>query len=807
MRGYVMSSPKDKDPGAANTEADGPNQAQPQSSTDEQLRKQALDSAAHLATIRCFDGVRANTSTALDIRNLFWQKSVAADLELARPKLEGRAISLAANAVIVVRKGFKPSEMAAQAVDFDDGNLSLSDVQNASCGFFGSDSIGTVYSTASSTPDAKRWRLLVPLAQPIKPELWLRILRGFALYLGKANVRVDATAERATQLHFLPNVPVSITDKAGREIITRNLITGEPLHFEHKFWGTELFDPQTLTDTATQALAELDALDQASEVLRQQQAAERERMRAERKTLRRQQPAAGGDWLAVVERFNLEHDTAELMLEYDYVENPDKPGHWRSPQQTTQSYATVVREDGSWFSLSGSDAAAGLGTKQGTGVGGDQFDLFRFYECGNDFNRAVATLANQAAVGGMLNGPLGKPHPHGLVPDGNGFYAATRTHVEVALRAPDFCLNVAFDEFLNETMVLDPGGGKWRKFTDHDVFNAAVCLERSRFRPIAKEIMRDAILAVANDTRIDSAKDWANGLKWDGVSRVDTFLTNAFGAEPSAYHTATSRYIWSALAGRVLQPGIKCDMVPIASGPQGARKSSVVKAMAPYTEAFCELDLAGDEADLYRLMSGRLVMEMPELSGMRKREVDNLKRFVVAQENVWVEKWRTTPTTYKRRCLLFGTTNEEGILADVTGNRRWLPFRAATVSMCDPDWVVANREQLWAEGVALFKAHGVLFEEAERLAKAVHSEFAEHDPWQDEIVRYLNSAGLDVKPIERGYTTTWDVLRGIGLSTSNINRASEMRVARVLKQLGYTRAKRRIDGVSRNVYVKAADDG
>ena len=793
------------------------------------LRQQALSEAKHLALTHCFNGVRAEASEALDIRQIFYTPSVAADPDRARPKLDGRAIVLAAvEAESIVRKGFKPKALAMLAVDFDGDNLSASDIHAAVVDFFGAEAIWCTYSTASSQPDNRRWRLFIPLAQPVALEVWLRMQRGFAAYLKERGVTVDATAERATQLHFLPTVPWSIKDKQGREVVTRNPFTGEPLHFEHEFGGVSLFDPAgVLTTEATQALSDIDEQDRAAEEQAQEAARKRQ-----------QQLASGGDGMTPVERFNLEHSTEALMLKYGYAEDPNKPGHWRSPLQNSGTFATQVREDGSWFSLSGSDAAAGLGAKQGSGVGGDAFDLFVHFEHRGHRAKAVAIAGQQQASKSAFSAeplpqgvsmaevtrPFGnganerlssktigvfsqiaelQGRPESLAPDGKGGYAASKHNLMTALMSEGFCFDVGFDEFLGEVLVREPDSQQWRQLREDDFFNAALCLEGRDFRSISTQNMREAILAAAREQAFDSAKDWLNALPvWDGVDRAGAFLEQAFGVAPSEYATAVSRYVWSALAGRVLKPGCKCDMVPVVAGRQGAGKSTVVKAIAPFETGFGELNLASKEEDLFRQMKGRLVMELPELSGMRKRESEDLKRFVASTTNVWIEKHEKTKSIYPRRCIFFGTTNETAILNDPTGSRRWLPFECGT---CNPQWVIDNREQLWAQGAAMFKESGVHYEAAERLARDVHEDFRANDPWEVQIARWLKEAsGLSgVAPESRNAITTAEVMAGLGIPTSQQNRAIEMRAGNALKALGYERTRVMTDGNRRYVYQKA----
>ena len=811
----------------------------------EALRQQALSYAEHLAVMPCFDGARAEASEALDIRQLFYMQSIAANPDRARPKLDGRAIVLAAvEAESITRKGFKPTALAMLATDFDDGNLSTTDIHVAVAGFFGAEAIWCVFSTASSQPNNRRWRLFIPLAQPVAPEVWLRMQRGFAAYLKGRGITVDATADRATQLHFLPNVPYSVTDKQGREVATRNSETGEPLHFEHEHGGVSLFDPVgALTAEATQALSDLDGRDRAAEEQRQQKAQESARKRAEREAQRQTALANGGDGMSVIECFNAMHSAEALMHSYGYTEDPHKPGHWRSPLQTSGTFATQVREDGTWFSLSGSDAAAGLGAKQGSGVGGDAFDLFVFFEHRGHRGKAVAVAGQQQASKAAFSGeplpqgvsmsevmrPFGnranermlastsnggifahlaelqaelQGRPADLVSDGKGGYPATKHNMIVALLEDGFCYGTAFDEFLGEVMVREPDGPQWRPIREDDYFNAARCLEARGFRSISTANMREAILAASRERAFDSAQDWLNALPaWDGVDRVSVFLEQAFGVFPSEYATAISQYVWTALAGRVLAPGVKCDMVPVVAGRQGAGKSSVVKAIAPFETGFGELNLATDEANLYREMRGRLVMELPELSGMRKRESEDLKRFVGSTTNVWVEKYQTTKSVYPRRCIFVGTTNTTDILNDPTGSRRWLPFECGT---CRPQWVIDNRDQLWAQGAAMFKESGVQYEGAERLARDVHEDFRASDPWEVQIARWLQAPGLSgAAPESRNAITTTEVMTGLGIPTSQQNRAIEIRAGNALKALGYERTRMMTDGQRRYVYQKA----
>ena len=135
------------------------------------------------------------------------------------------------------------------------------------------------------------------------------------------------------------------------------------------------------------------------------------------------------------------------------------------------------------------------------------------------------------------------------------------------------------------------------------------------------------------------------------------------------------------VGGRVLEPGIKADMVPILVGPQGCGKSSGVEALSPDPAFFTEISFAEKDDDLARKMRGRLVAEIGELRGLNTKELESIKAFVTRTHENWIPKYREFATQFPRRPVFVGTTNEDEFLADKTGNRRWLPVEVSKVDV------------------------------------------------------------------------------------------------------------------------------
>lgn len=389
-----------------------------------------------------------------------------------------------------------------------------------------------------------------------------------------------------------------------------------------------------------------------------------------------------------------------------------------------------------------------------------------------------------------------------LVRNKAGEIEAIVGNVQKALLRPDICgLAIGYDEFRGVLMACPEGQDDWRPFADRDYFALRVTLEQRGFKPVGRDMIRDAVGWVGGQHHFDSAQQWLDGLQWDGVERIDSFLPVYFGTEDTPYTRAVSDYIWTALAGRVLDPGCQADMVPIAVGAQGLRKSSAFMAMAPDEEFYAEFSLGDRDTDLSRKMRGTLIGELAELRGLKSRDAESIKAWITQRREKWTPKYQEFETTFPRRLLFFGSSNPDDILDDETGNRRWLPFRSGSV---DVESIVRDRDQLWAEGAERWRSAGVAYAEAERLANAEHEDFRSVDSWEEAVVAWLDGAE-DLgggSPRERPFLTTYEVLAGaLGVEARSITKSHEMRVGKVLRVLGFERVAKWVDGSAKRVWL------
>jgi hypothetical protein len=386
----------------------------------------------------------------------------------------------------------------------------------------------------------------------------------------------------------------------------------------------------------------------------------------------------------------------------------------------------------------------------------------------------------------------------------------TQDNVARAFECPEFTTRkLRFDQFnagpvwawWNEA----EGAEQWQPWTDVDNARAMRTLDRRGFKSTPGiEMIRRAVLDVADVNKIDLAVSWLQGLRWDGVDRCERFLIDYMGAEDTPYVRAVGRYMWTTLAGRALEAGIKADMAIVLVTEQGTGKTSMIEALVPHHEWFGEIDFQLDDADNARIMRGKLVCEMAELKGLKGKDASSIKKFISARYDEWTPKYQETPQRLYRRVLFIGTTNDDDFLADPTGERRWLPLR---IRKADLAAIKRDRELLWAEARERFRITGIDWEDAEALARAEHEAYKDRDPLADKIAAWAESEGLGGHvPLDHGFTLEQMVEQALSLDFTRMPKGDQNRFGRVLRALGYIKDRHTRGGVREVVWSRKQEE-
>lgn len=253
--------------------------------------------------------------------------------------------------------------------------------------------------------------------------------------------------------------------------------------------------------------------------------------------------------------------------------------------------------------------------------------------------------------------------------------------------------------------------------------------------------LNDAIEQVSSDNAFHPIKLYLESLTWDGVPRIDTFLVDYMGAEDNAYTREAFRKILLAAVTRIYEPGRKFDTALVFYSEQGVGKSTLIQRLSKGWFNDSLTNLSGKES--YEAIQFAWLVELAELSALRKSDVEAVKNFISKREDTYRGAYARRVKTHKRQCVFFGSTNDDEFLKDATGNRRFFPVEVKrtrkTRLIFEPEFD-AIVDQLWAEameGYMLGEAL-TLSDEAEAIAGGTREEFTERTPIQGLIEEYLD---------------------------------------------------------------------
>jgi len=302
---------------------------------------------------------------------------------------------------------------------------------------------------------------------------------------------------------------------------------------------------------------------------------------------------------------------------------------------------------------------------------------------------------------------------------------------------------VALNEFSNQVEILSklPWGKASGVWIDSDDAELRYYYEKV-YHYTGKNKIFDAFTIATTRLAFHPVKDYLNNLKWDGKPRLDTLLIVYLGAADTEYTRTVTRKTFVAGVARVFKPGIKFDTMLVLVGRQGLGKSTLLRLIAGdewFSDDLKMEDMknkAGPEK-----MPGKWIIEVAELAGLRKTEVEDTKSFLSRKSDRFREPYGRRPKDQPRQCILIGTTNaEEGFLRDQTGNRRFWPVAVYGGKLSPWDLSEETRNQIWAEAKFYYEAGETLYLTPEVEAQAVLEQEAhtEESPWFGLIEKYLS---------------------------------------------------------------------
>ncbi len=585
-----------------------------------------------------------------------------------------------------------------------------------------------IYSTHKHTPEAPRFRLVIPLSRNVSPDEYAAVARKVAEDIGME--LFDDTTYEPSRLMYWPST------SADGEFVFRDI-------------EGQILDPDTV-------LSRYKDWRDSSEwpVSGRQQAVVVREMKKQADPL-----SKDGVVGAFCRTYTIEeaisvflpdvYQPSAMQGRYDYI--------------PADSQAGVVIYEGKFaYSHHATDPACGklmnafdmvrihkfgeLDVKAAEDMEASKLPSFKAMgEFAVSDEKVKLTLAEDRAQSARKEFSAEDDWHKGLELDRQGKVKDTLDNLVLAIRHDAGLQSIAFNLHRDG---IDAGEGlPWKQikpgWNDSDFASLKVYLNRG-YGVYAPSKTKDALLAVASERAYHPVKEYLDALpEWDGMGRIDTLLTEYLGAEDSAYTRAVIRKTLAAAVARIYQPGTKFDSVLILNGPQGIGKSTLFARLAGawFSDSLTLTDMR-DKSGPEKLQ-GYWILELGELAGMKKTDVETVKSFLSRVDDKYRASYGLNVESHPRQCVIVGSTNtESGFLRDITGNRRFWPVRVNGESRKKP-WQISGEDvlQIWAEAKSVYKGGERLYLEGDVAAMATseQAEAMETDDREGLVRTYLDT--------------------------------------------------------------------
>lgn len=298
------------------------------------------------------------------------------------------------------------------------------------------------------------------------------------------------------------------------------------------------------------------------------------------------------------------------------------------------------------------------------------------------------------------------------------------------------------------------------EFRASDRAQLALHIERQYHIRPGRAYLDDLISDRAMPRRRNPVRVYLSGLEWDGVPRVETCIPVE---QVTEYTRLVTRKAMVAAVARMMDPGCKWDHMLILHGPEGLGKSHLVDTLSRGYSS--NLESIGNK-DTLITMQRSWIMTADEGTSLKKSDWDAQKEFITRRDDVFRMPYERESSVHPRHCVIWGTTNDDVFLRKQEGNRRFHILRCARVEYekLTDEYV----DQVWAEAKALYEAGERLWmdEDEEALARDAREEFTEENATAGLVSAYLDTLvpeDWDAMPPESRQLWLLNAEEGIGV--------------------------------------------
>jgi hypothetical protein len=209
--------------------------------------------------------------------------------------------------------------------------------------------------------------------------------------------------------------------------------------------------------------------------------------------------------------------------------------------------------------------------------------------------------------------------------------------------------------------------------------------------------LRDSVTYTAHLNKVNVVQDYFNnGIEeWDGKDRMD-MLYRLAGAKNERWARIVLRLLMLSIMARTFQPGYDFRVAVILVGDENMGKSWFTRQLCIHQRFYLQFTFSkySSEAEIGRMLEGRMVVELPDTGGIGTRNDNAIKSFLTQTYDNFRRMRADTVEDIARSCVFVVTANSMEYYLGHIGNTRFWPLE---VGKFDMEAILLEMPQLFAQ--------------------------------------------------------------------------------------------------------------
>ena len=285
-----------------------------------------------------------------------------------------------------------------------------------------------------------------------------------------------------------------------------------------------------------------------------------------------------------------------------------------------------------------------------------------------------------------------------------------KNNISTALNDTQKCINYLKSHYrfryntVKKTTEYCPNGEKMFRYLEDDDFRSIrINIEKDNkvnFK-CSRELLKDIIFSNSTWKKFDPFKNWIDKLpKWDGKDHI-AMLASTIHSTDDKYFCWTLRKWLVGFVACLYYDDETNQTCFFLCGKQGDGKSTWLRNLLPeeVNDYYYEGSIDFSDKDSKIRLGEVALINLDEGNSLKSKDIDNLKELITMKKIKLRRAYAHMPSVFIRRCSFCGSANNEKILNDMTGNRRFLCHSVISIKYQHN----VDMKQVFAQAMHIFR--------------------------------------------------------------------------------------------------------